>query len=85
MKRATVKITVELEISYSDVFDDDWVREQYLSSPRCSIEEQNKEVGYHTCSSAGVDLIRRSDVVASTSARTNTPGWWRRVRKWIKP
>jgi hypothetical protein len=83
MKRATLTISIKLDISYQDAFDDDWICEQYLSSPRCSINELEGEIGFHAFSSAGVDLVRGSDVATPALTRTATASWWTRLARWL--
>jgi hypothetical protein len=49
MKTQIIRFHVDLEVSYPDHLEDDWVREKYLSSDRFSVEGFPGEPGIVTC------------------------------------
>jgi hypothetical protein len=78
MKQAKLAITLELEISYPDAFDDDWVCEQYYSSPRCGVYEFEGEMLASSVTKS-VNLVRGPDVATSPSVRTAELSWAARL------
>jgi hypothetical protein len=62
MKRATIRFSLELCVSYPDYLDDDWVSNQYLSSDRFSTLPFNGEPGGVIAASSSVEeLIRHGE------------------------
>ena len=80
MKQAKLTITLVLDISYPDAFDDDWVCEQYLSSSRCSIDEFEGEM-FADSITKSVDLVRGPNTATSLLVRTAELSWAARLRR----
>lgn len=55
MKTQNIRFHLNLEVSYPDHLDDNWVQEQYLSSDRFSVEGFPGEPGTVISVSAGID------------------------------